>query len=500
MPWREKGYSMKRYRYIFLLAILLLPAAAFYFPEVAEAAIPISFFAMAVLVYRRDRFKLASIPVIPFLIWLDPLTTAATLILFGTIVFYARERIRVALSRPKLKLEKLTLDSFGIEEETKSLRIKIQEQIASQDKYFRVDGDLITGLFGLLQHAEEGLFQKTLDSIATGMMMITSIPVCVVLGRSPGIYTNERTLLDKLEGGKVSDSPGEYVVLCTVNIDGEGPDRNIDYEVGRPQKEYQRVHAFIEENREPVIINDVRKDGRFPTTFSGRKTSFFLALPLLGGGGDRTRVEGLVELESTVPRVLDKITEQRVAHFVWAASMALQTARLFEYNENLSTTDSLTGLFNHSYFQEKLRDELSRVRQFGRPLGLILLDIDHFKKLNDRYGHIIGDAVLSGLGRILRTHLRQDIDCVARYGGEEFAVILPDTDSEGTRYAAEKLRREVSDLLVAAEAESVQITASFGIVTAPSAKSTAEDLIALADKALYVAKNEGRNCVREAKI
>jgi diguanylate cyclase (GGDEF)-like protein len=174
------------------------------------------------------------------------------------------------------------------------------------------------------------------------------------------------------------------------------------------------------------------------------------------------------------------------------ASISMANAQLHAEIEKLATTDGLTGLYNHRRFQENLTEELKRLNRNSSPVSLMLTDIDYFKKVNDNYGHPVGDTVLKGVSKIIREEIR-DMDIPARYGGEEFAVILPGTDSEGARNIAERLRKAVMDTTFSADGKSLKITISIGIATAPVDAKGKEELVEKTDKALYHAKHNGRN-------
>jgi diguanylate cyclase (GGDEF)-like protein/PAS domain S-box-containing protein len=159
----------------------------------------------------------------------------------------------------------------------------------------------------------------------------------------------------------------------------------------------------------------------------------------------------------------------------------------------LAAQDGLTGLKNRRAFEERLHEELSRIRRSQRPVSLLLLDIDHFKPFNDSFGHPRGDEVLRAVARILARSIR-DTDVAARYGGEEFAVILPDTDADGALLMGERLRLAVES----APWTERGITMSVGTATATSHLSTIETLVDHADRALYRSKQGGRNRVTVA--
>lgn len=164
----------------------------------------------------------------------------------------------------------------------------------------------------------------------------------------------------------------------------------------------------------------------------------------------------------------------------------------------LSITDPLTGCFNRGYLNERLPPELGRAQRYNHPLAVLIADIDHFKHVNDTYGHQIGDRVLKCCAACIRNQLRQDVDWVVRYGGEEFLIILPETGWEGLRSVAERVRQAIEKLAIEAGDITIQITASFGgTAINPSQQHllhiTADQLINQADTQLYRSKKEGRN-------
>ncbi|MGW1425640.1 sensor domain-containing diguanylate cyclase [Bradyrhizobium manausense] len=163
---------------------------------------------------------------------------------------------------------------------------------------------------------------------------------------------------------------------------------------------------------------------------------------------------------------------------------------------SLATTDGLTGLANRRAFDERLADEWARARRDGTQLSLLLIDVDHFKKFNDHYGHLAGDGCLRALGRILSATARRPADLAARYGGEEFAVLLPNTGPDGCAEVGEGIRQALHDLamLHAQNPPSRLVTVSVGAATGlPSQVTDSSTLVAAADRALYTAKDSGRD-------
>jgi diguanylate cyclase (GGDEF)-like protein len=173
-------------------------------------------------------------------------------------------------------------------------------------------------------------------------------------------------------------------------------------------------------------------------------------------------------------------------------SVAISHARLFRQVQTQAMTDALTGLFNHGYLQERLDREIKLADRNNDQVSLILLDLDHLKRINDTHGHRTGDAALCRVASIMQSSVRE-VDVCARYGGEEFVVILPQCDRESAIDVAERLRQAIASSPVS---RSEQVTASIGVATYPSGAKNKEELIEMADRAMYLAKAAGRNRVR----
>ncbi|WP_426337425.1 GGDEF domain-containing protein [Pseudoduganella sp. R-31] len=159
-----------------------------------------------------------------------------------------------------------------------------------------------------------------------------------------------------------------------------------------------------------------------------------------------------------------------------------------------ATTDSMTGIANRRHFMERGNDEIERARRYHLPLTLLLLDIDHFKQINDRFGHAAGDKLLQVIAQACQSNAR-NVDLPGRLGGEEFALLMPETSAIAARLAAERLRRAISAIPPALSGVPHQVTASFGIAALKSHDASMDSLVVRADAALYRAKNGGRNRV-----
>ena len=176
----------------------------------------------------------------------------------------------------------------------------------------------------------------------------------------------------------------------------------------------------------------------------------------------------------------------------------MHNVRLHEEAQRLSLTDPLTGLWNYRYLRESLRREVERASRFGRMLTVLVLDLDHFKDVNDTYGHAAGDAVLGEFARRIRVGLRE-VDVAFRQGGEEFVVLLPETDGYGGAIVAERLGAAVRDRPVAVDGVQIPVTVSVGVAVYPEHGENSPQVLAAADRALYAAKKAGRDTYRLAE-
>ncbi|MFA4015005.1 MAG: hypothetical protein RUDDFDWM_000071 [Candidatus Fervidibacterota bacterium] len=224
--------------------------------------------------------------------------------------------------------------------------------------------------------------------------------------------------------------------------------------------------------------------------WSDKTTHSLMCVPLTSAKG----VQGVLLIEDskrkfTQPdlRLLEFLTQQ--------AAIALERVRLYEQVEKLSLTDALTGIANRRHLERHLELELARARRYGYQLAAIMLDIDHFKKFNDTYGHLAGDKVLQGLAKLIASEARAS-DLVGRYGGEEFLIICAYTDLNGALTLAERIRKSVEEkLLISHNGKELRVTISAGVAVFPDDATDEVSLIEAADKALYKAKQAGRNRV-----
>lgn len=243
--------------------------------------------------------------------------------------------------------------------------------------------------------------------------------------------------------------------------------------------------------RQPLVIENYPTwAGRLPQYRSNAKT--LLLVPLLAG----EQVIGIIIIGDDRPeRRFTPADTELLTLFAQQATIAIRNAQLFAEAQHLATIDALTGLYNRRAFFELAQREFERSRRYDHLLSLLMLDIDHFKQINDTYGHAAGDQVLRVVAYECRSLLRT-LDIIGRYGGEEVIMALPETDEENARQVAERLRQHLAQTVISTDSHEVRISVSLGVATANDvAELTLEALINRADQALYGAKQSGRNRV-----
>lgn len=251
------------------------------------------------------------------------------------------------------------------------------------------------------------------------------------------------------------------------------------------------VDQWTAEKRAGLLVRDVANDPRFMEQAEAlRPLRSAIALPLTV----ERNLMGLIRVDSQTPDRFVKTDLQQLELYAHISTLALENAQLFSRVNAMATKDGLTGLATHRVFQEKLNDEILRAARYHKAISLVMIDIDHFKQVNDRYGHLAGDEVLKVVSAILMENCRE-YDFAARYGGEEFCLILPEMDASGARMLAERLRAQIEQTAVSMSPHAFRVTASLGCAAFPADAQSASQLIRTADQRLYSAKTSGRNRV-----
>lgn len=251
------------------------------------------------------------------------------------------------------------------------------------------------------------------------------------------------------------------------------------------------ITGMVAATGEPIMVRDVTQNQHYLGIDD--KTKSELAVPLK----IKQQVIGVLNVESDNVDAFNQIDQRLLTTLASQVAVALENARLYEETETLAVTDGLTGLNNHRYFQEFFNRELNRAKRYRHLLSLIMIDIDHFKKVNDRMGHPVGDKVLKVVALLVKEQAR-DVDLVARYGGEEFMLVLPETGKIEAQMLAERIRKSVESCKI--EDDDCRglgrITVSLGVASFPEDGAEKNEVIDKVDKALYRAKAGGRNQVR----
>jgi diguanylate cyclase (GGDEF)-like protein len=273
---------------------------------------------------------------------------------------------------------------------------------------------------------------------------------------------------------------------------GEGADRS---RTGAVIKPGEGIAGWVAREGKPVVVQDAAADPRWCGLEEayGVAARSVLCVPL----ETRGRVLGVIEVVNKkgdpagfTARDLSLVT--RLAGF---AAIAIENARLYQQTKQLTLTDELTRLYNTRFFTQYLDAEVKRCRRYKSNVSLIFLDLDHFKMVNDAHGHLMGSQLLREVADVLRRGVR-DVDIVARYGGDEFIVILPETKLADAAFVAERLRVAMFDhVFLVSEGYTAHLTASFGVASFPETCQTEQELIRLADQAMYRVKNRTRNGV-----
>ncbi|RJQ50082.1 MAG: sensor domain-containing diguanylate cyclase [Nitrospiraceae bacterium] len=258
------------------------------------------------------------------------------------------------------------------------------------------------------------------------------------------------------------------------------------------------VLSLVLKKGAPLVVHDVSKDKRFHRQtdgFKNVKIRSLLCVPLKVKG----RIVGVLRLINKTGGGRFTDTDRRfLSDAAYFAGIAMERTYLYKRIEEISITDDLTSLYNLRFLHQYIDIEIERSRRYGSLFSLIFMDIDNFKKVNDRFGHLTGSKALVEISTVLKKNLRK-VDIITRYGGDEFVIILPQTSSESGLQVAERLRKIIEKYVFMKKENPVRLTASLGVASFPDNAGNRETLLRIADNAMYRGKFSTKNVVFAAK-
>ncbi len=379
------------------------------------------------------------------------------------------------------KFSKLKNENLGVLQKNKKLEVKVGE---IEDLY-EITKDMGVALeFEKIFKILQNIIRKRFDFKKCTLICMEKTEGAVnkitkILRIFQGT-SEEENREGKTDGTFPSGESGKSIPVDKMPPPGES---------GKPTPADKALFEYFLKQTKPLLLKEnygssLREKFNLPVS---AKT--FIAIPLIV----EKQLIGILSMENSKEEDFEKFN-------IVAGQFALEMkkATLYGKVQELALTDGLTKLFVRRHFLKRLREEIERSKRHKLPLTLLMADIDHFKKCNDTYGHLVGDVVLKKVGDIIRDNIRE-VDLAGRYGGEEFCVALPESDMEGARHVAERIRLATEREKIRAYDENIQTTISIGLSLYPKDSKGIKGLIDTADKALYKAKNTGRNrvCVYE---
>lgn len=423
-------------------------------------------------------------------------------------------------SNPQARVESLTVgadDSLADSCFDSELVARVQSSLRHRkiEKELAVQLELLEDYAQRLEKAHEQLSQDRQSQMQRNTLLEQ-------LKRESDILRNQESLLHRISNTirrsfnikenllEMLEELSGYFALdcCFIVLPSEEPDDTVrlEYVTDDIYKvvEYDRDLATLElysslfPPDHAVIVNDVANDRRIAPFRSQVLSGYnILSLFYIPIHYSENLLGLLVGFKGAVQANWNRVNEAFMKSVADQIASGVTNARLYARVQRQATTDGLTSLFNHRTGQEKLTEQMRMAERYQRNLSVLMVDVDHFKQINDNYGHPVGDTVLRAVAKLIKGNCR-DVDIPIRYGGEEFMLVLPEVSREGAHVVAERIRRSLAAEVIMHEKLSLSVTASLGIATFPDDAEDQHVLLELADKALYLSKRLGRNQVHTA--
>ena len=337
-------------------------------------------------------------------------------------------------------------------------------------------------------------FKEKIVSFSRLKGITERLSACFYLDETASVFSDEISSLF----GEKDTVVIVYLLQARTGELGISSSKKGEIQVNLKAKKGDFFDEWVAKTMQPLLIEDVRSDYRFDMDkiFKGdiRQIRSLISIPLRVGN----KTLGIVRVDSPKPHNFTTEDLRFLMTLGDLGAIAVENSQLYERVEQLAIRDGLTNLYLRRYLMQRLEAEISLQMRRNKKLSFLMLDLDNFKQYNDKYGHTAGDIVLRTVASVLKKFFKEPGNLVSRYGGEEFAILLPDCDKKRAIKLAEELRQIIERKEILLRRKKTHITVSIGVAAFFEDAQIKEDLIQMADQAMYQAKQDGRNCIRVA--
>lgn len=377
------------------------------------------------------------------------------------------------------------------------LRFRLVRNRSTIDLQIEDMGERINMVGVFIQKEKQAIesFRKKIDNFSKLKDVTEQLSMCLTL------EDTSRTLSDEV--GKLYGQKDRTIILYLFHSKtgrlGISSSQKGQMRVNIKSKNGDEFDQWVVKTMQSLLIEDAKNDYRFDVdkikTEDDRKVRSLITVPMTVGN----KALGILRVDSPLEDQFDTEDLRFLTTIGDVGALAVENAQLYEHVQQLAIRDGLTNLYLRRYLLERMPNEISRALRNQTELSFVMIDIDKFKRYNDKFGHMAGDIVLKTVGMLMSEFFQYPGNLVCRYGGEEFCVLLPDCSKKKVAELAEEFRHLVEKKIVVLRREKTHITVSMGVASLPTDTQHYEELIGKADQALYQAKETGRNKVCVAK-